>query len=431
MKKSICLVLTAILSVSLLAGCGSKTSTDSSSSSSSTSTTTSADKLKGKITFITHRTDKVDVIQGIAKDFMALHPGAEITVEPNPGDDVMKTRIAANELPDIMLIPAGLGITREKYADYFLPIDDLGFTKDNMNFYDGGVGPDNKLYTLSITVNYNGVVYNKKVFKDAGITTTPKTEEEFLADCALIKAKGVVPVASNFKDKWPLGSFGDGAMQADIIGVPNYKNTLIKTDKYYNDDKGGMLYGLNFLRNLSTKGFLEKDLMSTNWDGSKKDIATGKVAMMFLGTWFPSQAIDAGMSKDEVGMFPVPGAKALVFGPDIFYAVTKNSKSPELAKAFFKYMWKDGLMPTKVGMIPPNKDAKIDSPFVSELLGSKLPLVQGDVDSADYQALINKAQIDAGTVTQEFVTAKSDKDAQAVADKYNKKWADAKKSLGK
>lgn len=427
MKKTISLVLTAILSVSLLAGCGSKTSTDS----SSTSSTTTGDNLKGKITFITHRTDKVDVTQALANDFMALHPGTEITVEPNPGDDVMKTRISANELPDIMLIPAGLGITREKYSNYFLPIDDLGFTKDNMNFYDGGLGSDNKLYSLSITVNYNGVVYNKKVFKDAGITTTPKTEEEFLADCALIKAKGVVPVASNFKDKWQLGSFGDGALQADITGLPNYKNTLVKMDKYYNDDKGGILYGLNLIRNLNNKGYLEKDLMSTNWDGSKKDLATGKVAMMFLGTWFPSQAVDAGMNKDEVGMFPVPGATALVFTPDIFYAVSKDTKYPELSKAFFKYMFKDGLMPTKVGMIPPNKGIKIDSVYVNELLGSKLPLVQGDVDSADYQALINKAQIDAGTVAQEYITAKSDNDAKAIVDKYNNKWATAKKSLGK
>ena len=300
-----------------------------------------------------------------------------------------------------------------------------------MNFYDGGVGTDNKLYALSINVNYNGVVYNKKVFKDAGITATPKTEEELLADCALIKAKGVVAVASNFKDGWPLGYFDDGTMQADLSAVPNYKNTLVKNDKYYNDDKGGALYGLNLLRNLSSKGYLEKDLMSTNWDGSKKDIATGKVAMMFLPSWFPSQAIGAGMNVDEVGMFPVPGAKALVFSPDTFYAVTKNSKFPELSKEFFKYMWKDGLMPLKVGNIPPNKDVKLDSAFVKELLSSKLPLIQGDVDSADYQALVNKAQIDPGAIAQEYVSAKSDKDAQAVTDKYNKKWSEAKKALGK
>lgn len=419
MKKTISLVVAFVLLVSLFTGIGV------------TASTKKTDSLKGEITFVTHRTDKVDVIQAMANDFMKLHPGTKITVEPNPGDDVMKTRIAANELPDIMFIPSGLGITREKYPTYFLPVNDLGFTKANMNFYDGGVGPDNKLYALSITVNYNGVVYNKKVFSEAGIKKTPTTVKEFLADCALIKAKGVVPVASNFKDKWPLGSFGDGAMQADMNSLPNYKNTLVKSDKLYNNDKYGLLYGLKFIRNLALKGYLENDLMSTNWDGSKNSIATGKVAMMFLGTWFPPQAIDAGMDKNEVGMFPVPGAKSLVFSPDIFYAVTKDTKYPELSKAFFQYMWKDGLMPIKVGMIPPNKNMKIGSTFVKELMASKLPLIQGAVDSADYQALINKAQIDTGAVAQEYITAKDEKDAQSVIDKYNQKWLKAKKALGK
>lgn len=419
MKKTLGLVVSFALVASMLTGTFAAAGTKK------------ADTLKGEITFITHRTDKVDATQELADQFMKLHPGTKITVEPNPGDDIMKTRIAANELPDITFIPSGLGITREKYPNYFLPIDDLGFTKANMNFYEGGQGPDKKLYTLSITVNYNGVVYNKKVFKDAGIKSVPRTEKEFYADCALIKAKGVVPVASNFKDKWPLTNFGDGPMQSDMNAVPSYLNTLVKSDKLYNNDKLGLLYGLNFIRTLNQKGYLENDLMSTNWDGSKTNLATGKVGMMFLGTWFPPQAIDAGMDKDAVGMFPVPGAKALVFSPDILYGVSKTTKYPALAKAFFQYMWKDGLMPKKVGMIPPNKNIKIDSPFVKELMAFKLPLVQGEVDSADFQALINKAQIDATAVVQEYVTAKSDKDAQAVIDKYNKKWAKAKKDLGK
>lgn len=421
MKKTISILLTMVLIVSFFTGFRLSTTTSKSA----------APDLKGKITFVTHRSDKIDVLQGIAKDFMALHPGSEITVEPNPGDDIMKTRIAANELPDILNVPSGLGITRDKFPMYFLPLDNLGFTKDNLYFYDGGVGPDNKFYALSITVNYNGVVYNKKVFKDAGIVKTPKTEKEFLADCAKIKAKGVVPVASNFKDKWPLGPFGDGKMQADITKLPSYKNSLVKKDKFYNDDKGGMLYGLKFLRNLYKLGYLENDLMSTNWDESKKDIATGKVAMMFLGTWFPPQAIDNGMNPNEVGMFPVPGATALVCEPDVFYAVSKNTKYPELAKAFVQYMWKDGLMPKKVGMIPPNKNAKMDAPYVKELLGSKLRLVQGEVDSADYQALINKAKLDTTEIAQEYVMANSDKDAQDIVEKYNKKWLEAKKALGK
>ncbi|UJF31761.1 ABC transporter substrate-binding protein [Paenibacillus hexagrammi] len=348
-------------------------------------------------------------------------------MEASKGDDVLKTQIAANELPDIMFVPNGLGITRKDYPTYFVPIDELGYTKDNFWYYDNGTGPDKKLYTLSIGVNYQGFIYNKNAFKSAGIDKTPTTMDEFLADAEKLKAKGITPVASNFKDIWPLGNYADGAYSNDLTGLKNYQNTLLTKD-LFNSDPGGLLDGIKFLKNLSDKGYLEKDLMSTNWDASKRDLAQGKVGMMFLGTWLPSQIVQNGAKPEDLGMFPVPGAKALVGSADIMYGVTKNSKHPDVAKAFVKFMWDNGNMPKRVGMIPANKDYQADQPFLKELFAYNLPIVEWEALTPEYQELINKAQIDTKKAAQEYVLSKN---PQEVVDKYNKMWNDARTALGK
>ncbi|MCG7217209.1 ABC transporter substrate-binding protein [Paenibacillus mucilaginosus] len=423
MKRSTAILAAAFAATSLLAACSS-----GGPESAGGSAAPDAGGLKGDITFLTHRTDLADtVLTDIAEEFMAKNPGVKITVESSKGDDVLKTQIAANELPDIMFVPSGLGMTRKDYPTYFVPIDDLGYTKENLWYYENGAGPDNHLYTLSIGLNYQGFVYSKAAFRAAGIEQAPKTMEEFLAAAEKLKAKGITPVASNFKDGWPLGNYADGAYSNDLTGSKNYQNTLISKDLFAKEP-GSLLEGIQFLKTLADKGYLEKDLMSTNWDASKRDLAQGKIGMTYLGTWLPAQIEQNGGKPEDIGMFPVPGAKALVGSADYMYGVTKNSKSPEAAKAFLKFMWDNGYMPKKAGMIPPNKDYKADEPFLKELLSYNLPIVEWEAHVPEYQELINKAQIDAKKAAQEYVLAEN---PQEVIDKYNKKWAEARKALGK
>ena len=45
--------------------------------------------------------------------------------------------------------------------------------------------------------------YNKALFKEAGITP-PTTLSQLVSDCAPLKAKGVIPIAIDGVDGWPL-----------------------------------------------------------------------------------------------------------------------------------------------------------------------------------------------------------------------------------
>ncbi|KFI59300.1 ABC transporter substrate-binding protein [Bifidobacterium cuniculi] len=62
---------------------------------------------------------------------------------------------------------------------------------------------DGKVYGVPQSVLPGGIWYSKDLFKQAGITDTPKTWDEFKADVDKLKAAGITPIALGGKDAWP------------------------------------------------------------------------------------------------------------------------------------------------------------------------------------------------------------------------------------
>ncbi|KGE19299.1 ABC transporter substrate-binding protein [Paenibacillus wynnii] len=437
---SLCFVIILILSVSLT-GCGSSNNNNATATEKPTANATTepaagdattepaaggAD-ISGKITFLTNRTDMIGKeYDEYVKRFNEKYPNIEVEFEASQTDynQQAKVRMASGELPDVMFIPT---IPNSDLPKYFASLDDLGLN-DQVTFKDFK-SQDGKLYGITSGNSTSGIVYNKKAFADAGITEVPKTWDEFLAACEKLKANGVVPLASNFKDKWPLNDWVY-AVPRVIEGKADFPNEKLTTDTPFTMDNG---YGksLGLLRELNEKGYLEKDINSTNWEQSKKDIASGKFAMYFLGNWVINQVIGAGTTADNVGFFPLPydnsGTPAAPLSPDFFYAVSKDSKNVDAAKAFVKWMITDSGYEDFAGFISPLKGKESSLAQLKEFQSTGVVLQEGTPDNAQVTEISNKAQLDLPAVVQEFVLAK---DPQSVFDKWNKSWAKAKKDLG-
>ncbi|MNV54805.1 Bacterial extracellular solute-binding protein [compost metagenome] len=153
--------------------------------------------------------------------------------------------------------------------------------------------------------------------------------------------------------------------------------------------------------------------------------------MYYLGNWVINQVIGVGAPSDDVGFFPFPydnsGKPSATLSPDFFYAVAKNSKNLEAAKAFVKWMIEDSGYEDFAGFISPLKGKESNLAQLKEFQATGVELVEGTVDDAKVTEIGNKAQLDLPAVVQEFVLAK---DPQTVLDKWNKAWAKAKKDLG-
>lgn len=62
---------------------------------------------------------------------------------------------------------------------------------------------DGKIYAVPQSIQPGGIWYSKDLFKQAGITDTPKTWDEFKTVVQKLKAAGITPIALGGKDAWP------------------------------------------------------------------------------------------------------------------------------------------------------------------------------------------------------------------------------------
>lgn len=411
--------IAGVLAVSL-AGCGGQDQPAASGGGGE-------DSISGTITYLTNRTDLIgNVYDDYAKRFNEKYPDAHVEFEATIDyDKTAKMRLSSGDFPDVMNIPT---IANTELPNYYAPLDDLGLT-DSIRFSDyksdGGV-----LYGMPSGVDVVGVVYNKQAFEKAGIDKVPTTLDEFYAASEKLKAAGIVTLASNFKDQWPVYPFAAETPVA-MSGNVDLSNERVNTDTPYTPD-GPYGQSMNILRTMHQKGYLEADINSTNWEQSKKDVASGKFAMFYLGEWIIPQLIGGGMASEDIGFFPFPydneaGSRNVVLSPASgAYGVNKNSEHLATAKAFVKWMIEES--GADADMLPILKDGKAQIAQMEEFDSYKPTYLEGKVDTAEALAIVNKAQIVKEAIVQEFVLADN---PQETFDKYNKMWAKAKAEVAK
>ncbi|MBC8062708.1 MAG: carbohydrate ABC transporter substrate-binding protein [Clostridiaceae bacterium] len=413
-KRVILIILFALPVISVSVGCTYKSEKEPVSKTS---------KLSGKIVFATNRIDIAnDRLKALGTEFMKQNPGTEVSIEGiKDYDQTIETRLAAGEAPDIYNFIEMM--TKSTLSDYYLPIDNLGFTKDSIAFYSEGQGSDGKLYGVTEGVIYEGIVYNKKAFETAGIKATPKTIGEFYSVCERLKASGITPLGTAFKDQWPLYPWSSVEyVTVAQTGSIQHKFQYSKQDKIIDEV---MLNSFELIRNLHKKGYLEEDLVSSNWDRLKWEMSEAKVAMYYVGNWFPPQLVDNGAA--ELGMFPYPGGKAILASAAKIWGVSKDTKAPELAKAFLNYLMMDGKLAKAEYLISSLKGVVPSDRFVKELLGSGLPVVQNEGIDEKYKELINKSDINLEAVLQAYILAADDIESEKIVKTTNEKWAAVRK----
>ncbi|MFD0693318.1 ABC transporter substrate-binding protein [Paenibacillus sp. GCM10027628] len=440
MKKVLTIALVITAFAALLEGCSGKPANDGNAQTSTPATqkngsTTAPDpgkaaagqngEIKGDITWATHRTELVETdLKKYVDNFKKLYPGVNVKIEGlKDYEQTMRVRMAANELPDVLSL---IKTKQEELPKFYEPLDDLGLS-DKIYFKEIS-SFNGKLYGISQQVAFNGLVYNKKAFEKAGITSPPTTLDELFADSAKLKASGIVPMATSFKDGWTLQYWTDPA--EFIYGNTGLRNDKIKTDTPFTLE-GPYGKGLGILKQLSDKGYLEKDLYSANWDQTQKDIATGKTAMMYIGNWFFSNLIKNGLPLTDIGFAPLPydnsGTFKGMMRDDWAYAVSATSKNKPAAKAFIKFMLEQSGDYADHMIISPIKDQKQSIPQLDQFMSSKPAMMEAQAINTDVDAIEKKMQFDPFKFIQEAIA----KDMKTVFDDYNKKWSTSKAALNK
>lgn len=314
--------------------------------------TNDEEEFKGDITFVSNRTDKRDEIEALINEFEELHPNVNVELELiGDAETILQRKASVGELPDVTLVPSN--ISKNEYVNYFLTIDDLGFNDNNIYNYDMVLGSDSRLYCLNSSITWQGVIYNKEIFQKANIEKLPTTIEELFQACEKIKALGVTPIAINYRQSWTMNLWVD--IIPHLFDNNFSKDTVLGNKTILNSDSG-MYKSLNLVRELVKRGYCEEDLLNYDWQQFKNDMNNGEVAMTIWNSDFINQLEDMGMTKDNIGMFPVPETEIIKIYGDYKFAVSKKSDNPEVAKEFLKYIFEESRYSKAVNNISPLKE---------------------------------------------------------------------------
>lgn len=343
MKKLLSVLLVALLLTSLVA-CSNASSTPANQGTDTPASTPAEETISGTITFLTNRTDLVNdgTYDAYVAKFNEQYP--DVTVELEGITDYageLATRMQTKEYGDVLMIPDA--VPSKEYGNYFVP---FGTVEELSDKYQEGYlyskWFDGQVYGLAYMCTVQGIVYNKAVFEAAGITELPKTSAEFLDALKAIQEKtDAIPYYTNTNSGWTLDQWEDHTT-GTLTGNANYKNNELPHDANAFAEGSSHYEVAKLLYDIVSQGLCEVDPATCDWEASKLMLNNGEIGTMVLGNWAIQQMKDSGENGGNVGYMPFPatvdGKQYATSGTDYCYAINKNSKNVEAAKAFVSFM---------------------------------------------------------------------------------------------
>lgn len=362
MKKRVLMMLTAITFViSMLAGCSSKSSKtedvtkDNEKAEATKGATQSPDSSSEKVTLklFSNLPDRKNgqglIEQMIIDEYTNQYPNVTIEVEALD-EEAYKTKFRAyamNGMPDVVsiwgqpsfldeVLEAGVlaELNESDYANY-------GFVSGSLE----GFKKDGKLYGLPRNTDVMAFYYNQKMFSDNG-WKVPSTYEELLETSKQIKDAGIIPVAMDGGDGWPMAIY-----LTDLMVRINGNSSELISKAIKSGDFSDPIFkeAAELLRKSAEAGMFQTGYDSQDYGTAMNLFTNGQSAMFYMGSWEASMALNKDISEEvrtNVRVFTMP---ALANGKgkqtDIAawngggYAVSANSEVKAEAIKFLNYMY--------------------------------------------------------------------------------------------
>ncbi len=161
----------------------------------------------------------------------------------------------------------------------------------------------------------NWVWANKEVLAKAGITSEPKTWDEFIADAEKVQKAGFIGLAHGGQP-WQDATLFDGVVMS-TGGVDYYRKAFIDLDqKAINSPTTEKV----FQRMSQLRKLVDKDFSGRDWNVASGMVISGKAGFQMMGDWAKGEFINAKKvpGKDFL-CFRTPGTQGTVsFNSDQF-----------------------------------------------------------------------------------------------------------------
>jgi raffinose/stachyose/melibiose transport system substrate-binding protein len=292
------------------------------------------------IEFFSTKPENMATLQKLVDAFTAENSGIKVTLSsPAQAGSVLRSRLTKNDMPDVLAIGGDNLYTELSGSGILLDIGGEAFNSRIQGSYQNMLfdlhGDKSKtVYGIPYAANASGVLYNKEIFAQYGVSI-PQTWDEFLQAAAAFKNNGVNPFLLTFADQWTLLPIWNSLVpslipasfaSAKAAGAASFAGTHEEVLRKY----------------LAITALTENDYMGTSYDDGNKAFAQGQAAMMINGVWaIPEfKKTNAAFGVDT---FPFPATNEvsknyIVSGIDVLLAVSASTKNTAAAIAFIDFL---------------------------------------------------------------------------------------------
>lgn len=132
------------------------------------------------IEYFNQKKEMTKTLEEIARDFEKENPKVKVKVVNVPnGGEVLKTRVLAGDVPDVVNIyPQSIELQEWAKAGVFEDLSNKDYLKRVKNGYAEKYAVNGKVYNVPFTANAYGIYYNKDKFEELGLKV-PETWDEF------------------------------------------------------------------------------------------------------------------------------------------------------------------------------------------------------------------------------------------------------------
>ncbi|MFC5701267.1 ABC transporter substrate-binding protein [Cohnella faecalis] len=344
-KMKIASMLLLLAGVSVIAACssgGNGVAESGNASSGAAATGTGSGGATKTVKMLNFKVEIKDQLAAMIKEYEQLTPGVKIALETIGGGAdsaaALRTKFSSGDQPDIFL--NGGYKELDLWLEHLEDLSDQPWAEHVLPFAKEPMTKDGKLYGQPLNLEGYGFIYNKDLFKQAGITELPKTFDELEAAAAKLQAAGITPFVNGYGEWWVLGNHlaNIGFAYQDnpdtfIAGLDQGTATFVDNEKFQQWVK---LFDL-------TLKYGGKNSLQVDYNTQISEFATGKAAMTQQGNWTQVSLSETNPSLN-IGLLPMPinnDAEAmdkLPVGVPYSWVVYNKSKVKDEAKAFLDWM---------------------------------------------------------------------------------------------
>ena len=349
MKRKMVLLLTGMLAVVTLYGCGGGSGGGSGSNgeSSEQAETESASNTGGGVT-LTLYCNADDMAKPYMQKIISLweeERGNKIDqqgLDTDNAETIALTKFTTGDIPDLYVHFGNSNLKNFNPEENFVDWTDAEWVSDIQDSVLPQATYNDKIIGLPFwEASNSGCFYNKKIFDELGISQ-PKTQEEFDKVCDKLLENDIQPIYLAAADSWPI--LYQFALDPVLEEHPEYIEQLNAGELTYAEIPEFTSMCEWFL-SAAEKGYFGKNFASDTWDYCSEVLGTGEAAMLFCwDTWFDTDYDSESYeyAGEDFGIMPVfmgTCEEGTYEGGNVnLMMANKNGDHVEEAKDFINFM---------------------------------------------------------------------------------------------